>query len=484
MGRFFNRFGCLALHALIWTLPFGLFPFEQPSDSQRIYFQVAVCSIAMFYFAGCIAAGTLRRPRGYVLWAAVLFALAAMVSSIASRSPAAVLKNTTFLWCGVLLAGMVAHLRLTRERCRGLLASLVGIATVCALIGVLQYCGVQFRWKAFGYSPNVLAGRFAVLSLLGHPNYLTAFIGPAFLVGVGLMAATPSRPMRIAFAMALLIIGLCIFVSGTRSAWLGILFAGSVTGFLVLRRMGRLHLTPPILIGAGAIAAVFLLFAVPNPLLPHRYSFVRRMTTGRSVAPRLYAYMAAVKMISANPLLGVGYNAYGVEFWDYSVALQQDPRNQVFGYVLEDMGGVRSDEAHNEYLQLAAELGVPGLGAFFLLLAVFFVGIRYDFLGAAVAADRFVLAGLAGAVLFVLIDSLFSFPLRLPCSSLAFWLILGVGSRYSFDETVKAPARARKLEPAAAAPPVVEDAFEPKPKPVLVLAGPPPRPASRRRRRR
>jgi len=325
---------------------------------------------------------------------------------------------------------------LTKRQCRGLLTSLVFIAGLCALYGVVQYLGADIRWGGMGYADEVKTGKFYVLSLMGHPNYVTAFIGPALLLCPGLIAASASRWGRTALGIAAGVIALCIFVAGVRSAWLGTLLVGGALAVLVAFERRPVRISRTVLATAFATVCILSLFVVPNPLVPRRYGFVHRLKAARPVESRLYFYMAARRMIADHPVLGVGYNNYGVEFWDYADALQKVPRNRVYGYILEDMGGVRADQTHNEYLQIAAETGLLGLATFFLFLVIFLGRLAKDYLHSQIWHDRLLLAGMAGGVAFLLVDCLFSFPLRLPCSSLAFWLVLGIGSRYARPEPV------------------------------------------------
>jgi len=441
MERMCNRFGILALHTLVWTLPFGLYyAFERPSLSQRLYFQVAASAVALFYFGCCWLRGRLRLPRNPVLGAAVLFGLAATASSLGARSPGLVLKESAFLWSGIVVAAVAVHLRLDRRNCRGLFASLLAIGSLCAAYGVVQYFGVNIHWNGIGYSEDqIMKGRYFVLSLFGHPNYLTAFIGPALMVAPGLAASSPSRFAKAALAVAGAIVALCILVSGTRSAWLATLLVGGVLVLVAAKgalgiRLGRKSLA----VGAAAVVVVAL-FVVPNPLVPHRYSFARRLLSARPVEGRLYFYTVATRMIAGHPLLGIGYNNFGVEFWDYSSDLQSRAGSDIFNYILEDMGGVRPEHAHNEYLQIAAETGVVGMAAFLLMVVAFFYVLREQYLRLPDGRDKLVIAGIGGAVAYLLIDCLSSFPLRLPASSMVFWLALGVGSRYGLEETEEEP---------------------------------------------
>ncbi len=85
-----------------------------------------------------------------------------------------------------------------------------------------------------------------------------------------------------------------------------------------------------------------------------------------------------------------------------------------------------ADKAHNEYLQLWAELGIIGLGIFiWLIISYFSYGIKI----LTKIKDEYrqgIIIGLMGAVVAVLVDGIFGFPLHLPATIVLFWLALGL----------------------------------------------------------
>src|SRR5665648_129955 len=85
-----------------------------------------------------------------------------------------------------------------------------------------------------------------------------------------------------------------------------------------------------------------------------------------------------------------------------------------------------ADKAHNEYLQLAAELGIIGLGIFLWLIIIYFnYGIK-RLKSIKTKYKQGVIIGLMGSIIAFLVDGLFWFPLRLPTNTAMFWLVLGL----------------------------------------------------------
>jgi O-antigen ligase len=70
-------------------------------------------------------------------------------------------------------------------------------------------------------------------------------------------------------------------------------------------------------------------------------------------------------MIRDRPLVGVGPGGFAYNFFDYKLRLQLQQR-ELFEHTTEMNYG----EAHNDHLQVAAEIGVPGYAMFLAALAL------------------------------------------------------------------------------------------------------------------
>jgi len=167
---------------------------------------------------------------------------------------------------------------------------------------------------------------------------------------------------------------------------------------------------------------------IPNPLnergtvlykIKVRTS-ISQLTQGSSIARRIAIWKFTWMMVEDNPVLGSGLGTfqsnslrYQAEFFD------QDDNRDKYPYGI-------ADKVHNEYLQLWAELGIIGLMVFLWIIIQYFVsGIRFLKKGKKHDNMQFALVtGLMGAVMAILIDAVFGFPLHLPASVSLFWLIV------------------------------------------------------------
>lgn len=213
---------------------------------------------------------------------------------------------------------------------------------------------------------------------LYEPNYLAANLVLVIPVALALAASQPRRPTRLLWVGAAVLLVASLYLTSSRGGFLGLLVAALV---FVYRRRGP---------AAAAGALALLVVAVIPTGLGERAAAT--LFPSAEAPPGLEAsneahvalFWAALRMISEAPLTGVGpYN-----FKDLSQAYSGLDRPAI---------------AHNTFLELAAEAGIPVLLLFLLLLAAVFAAFRRAQAAAGTgpqAAERALLAeGLRGGLL-------------------------------------------------------------------------------------
>lgn len=181
-----------------------------------------------------------------------------------------------------------------------------------------------------------------------HPAWLGLFI--SITVPLTLYAAWTAGSRRVfllAFA-ALFIQILGVFSTYSRMSYVGAALA--VVIFTWRRRFG------PLLVLFAALAAAAATPALPDDLRARIASIAKYQESSSSLT-RIGQQLAGWNMIRANPLTGIGPGNFEHEALDYG---RQVPE----AYRVEPIG------AHNMYVEVAAELGVPGLLIVLALLAV------------------------------------------------------------------------------------------------------------------
>ena len=277
--------------------------------------------------------------------------------------------------------------------------------------GVLQYVG----FDPLPWQPTA-GGR--AFSTLGHPNFLAAYLVLVVpIVGVRLLSAI-ARPARSFHAVVLGVGLLCLYLTFSRSGWLGLLVA---IGFLVAlqikwsprrnRWWGVMGFSIVVL-----LATIWLAYLDPaglfsqSPLEPV-HSFLRGKSA--TIQVRALTWAGAWELIRQKPVLGFGPETFRLVF------------PQVFPPLLSIYGGsiAAGDHAHNELLDWAMTTGFLGLAAYvFWFATVMRMGIR-SLPRLEDRTSRTLLMGLMAAMLGYTVQNQFSFSTTAPMS--CFWLIAG-----------------------------------------------------------
>lgn len=238
----------------------------------------------------------------------------------------------------------------TQERRRVLLGGLTLLGGYLGLIALLEGLGwYELVWPQYIYNPgSPHFGR------AGGPARQVASNGMQLMgcaVAAAVFARGATRPWlgRAAWAVA----ALCLmgtFFTLTRSVWLGV-FAGLVAAMLTNRRSIK-----PLLLGTAATGAFLALALIALPDL--REAVGERLSDSRSAFDRLNANAAAIDIVLARPLHGIGFHQFAPSQADW---LWQSPDIPVTSTGIA---------VHNVLLGYAAELGLPGAGLWLGCLVV------------------------------------------------------------------------------------------------------------------
>ncbi len=272
-----------------------------------------------------------------------------------SRHPFHLHEALVDLWIGAAcLAGWSAGL--SQQRLARLMTGLLVPATLLALLGILQFHGL---YRPFEFEGPASAGRLAVTSLAGNPGDLAAYLVlPCLLAQWILVREWRARrsqraPLLVVVAAALAVCLYAMAVTQTLSA-LAAVAAGSLILWACLAP--RRLLAPAAGLGVGL--AVVLVLAVP-PLRSRVMEKAGRLGEGdwnSLLTGRLDGWRAAAWMLGRHPLSGAGQGGFEAEFVPAKLALLASGARFFEGAV-----DVTFDNAHNEILNVGADLGVPGL---------------------------------------------------------------------------------------------------------------------------
>jgi putative inorganic carbon (hco3(-)) transporter len=256
----------------------------------------------------------------------------------------------------------------SEKRVRGFLFLILLMGLFEGGLGIVQYLsGGEPRAKGTFFNPNffstyeTVSAVLALSLLLFRVEYGT--IGKLFLI------------------LAAIVSGTAVILAQSRGGGAAFLIAITVVGYF---RFGKSTLILLFLLALGTI-----LF--PNPLKQ------RMMDVGKHdpyAYTRIEIWEDATKRLYDHPM-GIGLGMYKYASFQYRFPIEEN----IIRY------GKRAETAHNEYLQLAVELGVTGLAFFLLSIAMWITEITRAWRTDLPQQSRGILVGLCAGVLATIIHA-------------------------------------------------------------------------------
>ena len=212
------------------------------------------------------------------------------------------------------------------------------------------------------------------------------------------------------WGIATAFIGLGLWMSGSRTA----LFACAVALAIVAVAAARKQMSTRARLVTNLVCVLMVLAAIAVVYAPTRGN-----QKASSIAARVRVEMArtTLRMVAEAPLFGIGLG----EFYQRSGEFSSPELLAVFP-------PAHHENAHNNFLQILAETGLTGLGAFlWLLAAALYLAARPL---STIPRDAFAWGSLAGLFAFLL-TCFGGHPLLTREAGYAFWLVLGLAAGYA-----------------------------------------------------
>jgi len=300
------------------------------------------------------------------------------------------------------------------------LVCVLGIGFLEALYGLLSFASGE-QLLGFYWLQDITLGRVSGTFL--NNNHFAGYMEMATLAGFGLAAGVSVSDPRERLAKRVIIIMACaitltgLVLSVSRGSWISFLF-----GCALLVPLYSWKKRPPF---ARAALFILLLLVVAGAfvagsemdILQRRVKKMVRVYEDDQLTrvSRMSIWKSSVDMIKDDPVMGKGWGTYERAFPAYRKA-----------------GWLRTARfAHNDYLQIAAEAGIPGL-LFFLafIFMLFKKGIESLTKGQGGPMQR-TLPGVLAALGAILAHGLVDFNLMIPSSSITFFALAGIVSGHA-----------------------------------------------------
>lgn len=299
------------------------------------------------------------------------------------------------------------------------------IRRVVTVIAIFGFIYAFFAILQSVLSPGKIYGiyetRFAVPfgSFVNRHNF-AAYMEMTLSVPLGLMfVGAVKKDKRLLYLTAIALMGVALLMSGSRGGFVALL---AEIIFLVMLTTGASS-RGALFLKVGFAGVLIAAIVVGSLFIGGESSLTRIAETASSkdvTTDRGHIWSVTMDVIAHNMPLGAGFGAFGVAYTPYD----------------NHSGLERVEQAHNDYLQVAADAGIVGMliGLFFLFW-LFRLGLK------AAKTDNLYRRGVAIGALAgcfgILVHSIFDFVLHTTAISILFitlmTLIVASQSRYEDD---------------------------------------------------
>jgi O-Antigen ligase len=386
-------------------------------------------AVALAFLSGWLISRVVKRGKGPVedvSRPALLFALAVLTSAIVGLG--ALWSATSDSWPLVMRAGaFVGHTYLLPSddfpdiKATALLLEGVGLMVATVIVCSEerdQSSGLLIMTVAIGLGLaglnvaalvlDVLNARLGALVLLRVTEQVPDFnAAGSYLVmilplAVALTWRQPKRYLPLAAGTLVLV---AIWLTGSRAA---IAVAILVSAAAALWRMPRERFAP---LRRPLVALTAALLIVGFTLLVASQLVVREISASRALDVRRDFLVTSLRMIGTHPLFGIGIGRYYQSSGSY-----MPPRlRQIYSM----------ENAHNNFLQVAAELGIVGLALFLWPLGT---ALRRNWKAIQARPNEGMPGALFAGLIGFLVTALVGHPLLVPEVAYPFWIMLGVAA--------------------------------------------------------
>lgn len=314
------------------------------------------------------------------------FALLAVLSTVFGIYPHAGLLSLA--WMFTIIAAYYLVINNFSERAAGrFMFLIVLVGTGLAFFGLGQHF---LEWPCSWWANE----GFLASTYVNH-NHFAGYLEMAIPLALGLFCAQKTPLRRLGLACCAVIMVTAFVFAQSRGAWVSLAFATLLVTYWLSRRkvIGRYVF----FVIALLIVLAFTLLYSGEDSVAARLETMTNVKGDASFMTRVKIWQGTIEMIKNNPFIGTGI---GTLLWGY-------PRYRPEGlYIMVDY-------AHNDYLQMAAEMGIFVL-PLMLWMLIIILKKGFSLLG------QPLYAGITIGLLSVLLHGLVDFNFHIPANMMLF----------------------------------------------------------------
>jgi len=333
--------------------------------------------------------------------------------------PYVTINETLKIVVYLMLFIMTASLANNRDAIRKMIVILVVFGFILSCFAIIQKA--TWNGKIYWFVESTVGSPFGPFV---NRNHFAGFMGMVVPLGLWMVFEIRIMEKKLLYLFFSLVMTTGIFLSLSRGGIISFLL--SISLFFILTSIRNVKKkSVASLIGFLLILFCYLLYLGISPIID------RFATAGLTDDSRVMVWSEAFEAFKDFPWFGTGLGTFKFVFPMYS------PHGLDHTLVY--------DYAHNDYLQLLLETGVPGvLFMTMFLISIIAIIIKFQ------KGRKFspLMAGLTASMSYMIVHSVFDFNLHMPSNAMMFSVILGLivaCSEKSNNGTIKNMASRRKI---------------------------------------
>jgi putative inorganic carbon (hco3(-)) transporter len=234
------------------------------------------------------------------------------------------------------------------EDVRKIVWMMLGVGVFCSTLIILN--GFRGIGLVEGTRAVILPGS---VSMLGDPNDASIYLLPILALACVLAKNSANALKRASLLMVIIWLTIAIVATKSRGALIGMV---GIAGFLGWKwSRSKLLMVPMI----TAIGLLLLVATGISSRTSGGWNSIDTYQLDESASDRLTAWKAALNMVAAHPLLGVGIGNFKEQFYFYT-----------------DVWIRRDIDVHSAWFQVMSEAGLATLVSFIAMIVVTFMSLR------------------------------------------------------------------------------------------------------------
>lgn len=361
----------LALLALVVMAPLVVFPASSDPfwGAEKGYFSIGAAAALLFGAAWLLKSKNFNLPKTpYDMLFGIFIIFNLLGAAKAENYPAFISRVAlNLLYFSLFYAGCV-YLANFKNGIKKIIDAVIFSSLLMAIYGLLQAAG--FNSDTFGDRPG---------STLGNPDFSAGHLLLALPLAFYGFINAQKKTAKAYYFTASITLTLYLLMAQVRGAYIGFaaLAALFIAGQALLNREEtKKKIKSFIALAAGFVIIAALFFALSPSAVQRMASTINPKTTPKTageaaafagreqaVAIRMYIWKNTLNLIKDNLLLGSGAGNFKVKYSYYQAS-------SLPVELVREQPYRRTEHAHNDYLQFAAEYGVPAACVMIIFFAM------------------------------------------------------------------------------------------------------------------